>query len=161
MSDIDRDRRYKLDAEGVVRELARIGCIGNVTSTGSESYDRCFIVDSEGFSVGRITIFEGVYHHTKWYFKEYGDLVGTDRLITQWEYLLTTNKTLNDWDYDSLVYLAKQAQQEDYDAKKQWRVDNPPKLKSNGKKGRRRALQYKNLRMFIKQLMYVHFEEKT
>jgi hypothetical protein len=136
-------------------KLKMIGLTYRTSNTGHPDYQRIFVVDKGGVSLGRITIFEGKYDHIKWYWREYGDVNRSDYYIQAWALLLQHNEVLTKEVWEKVLQEAKEMQQQDMENKRQWRKDNPPKVMANGKTGRRRALKEKNIRSFIQEILKV------
>lgn len=131
-----------MNAKDLQWQFDLLDCKVNVVKTGHDSYVRGFIVDPRGVSIGRATIHCGELSHIKWYWREYGDLVESDFIMTQWRYLQHCGRVLSRNQYDAIVTTAEQLQKEDYDSK----VEHRKTLKVK----KRKSIQGKNIRSFIK-----------
>lgn len=128
--------------------LQELGHTVSFVTTGHADYVRGFVLDKEGVTLGRITVYQGEYDHIKWYWRGHGGLCESDYIIFAWRHFLDTGKVLTRERYDGLIHQAEELQQADYDRKVQWRRDN---LYTGN--GRRRRLQRRNIRMFMGELL--------
>lgn len=126
-------------------EAARIFGLFNHTlsikSTKDIHYERGFIIDPRGVTLGRMTIIDGCYDHIKWYWRAYGPIDPSDFIINAWALYLSTGNILTKERWKFLIRRAKVLQRKDYEKKLEWRNAHP------GKK--RKGLKYKNIRMFL------------
>jgi hypothetical protein len=146
-----------VNIEQTSQKLALIGLKANVQQTGHPDYTRIFVIDKEGVSLGRITIFRGAYDHIKWY-SGIIDAHSVDqwRPTVEWDMLLQTGNILTDetWERakrDALVMQAKEIER-----LKQWRRDNPARINSLGKHARRRAIERPSQKKCIRELLKLH-----
>ena len=131
-----------------VKKFDRLDCSIVILQTGHPDYIRG-IVTKDGISLGRITFKDGVYDHIKWYWRQYGYLNSSDKLIFFWNHIQKYYEVLSDVRYDQLVIKAEQLYKEDYAAKLLWRQNN---AKKNG--GHRAKLTGKSVRGFLRELLH-------
>lgn len=135
-------------------KLALIGLRGSVQGTGSADYTRIFVIDARNVTLGRITIYKGVYDHIKWYdgiIQAYD--VDQRRPTMAWDLLLQHGKVLTDEMWSSIKISAQHLQEQEIERLKQWRRDNPAKLDHNGIEKRRRAIKGPSLMKCIRLMM--------
>lgn len=121
-----------MNKQQILEALGRLGLNYELQLTGSPRYERCFIKlyrpDSDiPISLGRITILDGKYDHTKWYADSHDNINEWTFYQTQWNYLLMTDQVLTRKQYDAALTKAQAVAQAKHDAAKQWRAEHPKK----------------------------------
>lgn len=142
-----------MDQKAIAEGFALIGHTVNFISTGDLRYVRGFIISPNGITLGRITVYKGQYDHTKWYWRGEGFLNSSDYLKYAWEHYLRTQHMLSEEEFDTIVHKAAVLRQADLDAKKQWRRENPLTQQQKARGSKRKALQGKDIRRFIEELL--------
>ena len=124
-----------------IAKLAMIGLDGKFQGTGHADYARVYVMQGT-VTLGRITIYKGVYDHIKWYdgiIQAYD--VDQSRPTMAWDLLLQHGKVLTDEMWSSIKISAQHLQEREIERLKQWRRDNPAGLDHNGVQKRRRAIK--------------------
>lgn len=124
-----------LSAATVLDRLKQIGLNGKLSKTGHVDYERVFVLDPAGVSIGRMTIFRGEYSHTKWYVKKAnftGCLRDNEIYVLMWEWFerlgrqLSTEEIFKAWD------MAEAESDQIHRDRLQWRALNlSPKTRKN------------------------------
>lgn len=135
-------------------KLALIGLRGKVQTTGHPDYVRIYVLDAQGVTLGRISIFQGAYSHIKWYsgiIEAYN--VDQRRPTLAWDMLLQTGQVLTDTMWSSIKVTAQRMQEEETRKLELWRIANPPALDHLGKPKRRRSIKGPSIMKCIRQVM--------
>lgn len=121
----------------------------NVVKVG-QGWMRVFLIDPRGCSLGRAMFRHDVYSHTKLYLENtnHPQIMDYDYSMASWWVALQWKRVLMPNEWTMWCAEAKRKQQAEYNAKVLRRAENPhPKGK------RRRALQRRNLRSYIHELI--------
>lgn len=133
--------------------LAKVGLKVAIVGTGHEDYQRGFITDPEGVSIGRMTIYRGFYDHIKWYWNpmRYGpheELRDVDYYGLAAELVLSHNIVLTKADFQQMARAAKVKQQADLQ-KRLGARKLLPTHSAQGNKIKRKGITGKNIRCFM------------
>jgi len=138
-----------MDFNETLNKLNEIDLRGNLLPTGDPRYKRIFITNSDGCTIGRITILDGKYSHVKWYWKQYGDIIESDYYIFAWDVLLYQNRIMSENEFSDILEIAEKMRSMDIERKKIWRIENP-KIGNNEK---RKSITGKSIRSLVCQIL--------
>lgn len=59
----------ELNTKVITNLISKCGCKHRVSGTGNSHYSRIYLLESDGITqFGRVTMYDGVYSHTKYYY---------------------------------------------------------------------------------------------
>lgn len=135
----------------VLHNLSRIGLRGEARCTQNPDYMRVFVLDSEGVTVGRITMFQGTYNHFKWYGSKIAwgtePLLPNERIPYMWQGVAQYDRVITDEEWNAALEEGWRLARKSYEEKLAWREANPPKKK-------RGRLDPPNPRRYLGQLLF-------
>ena len=113
-----------ITAQDFVEILKDIGLKGYVKRTSHQDYQRVFVIDKKGVTLGRSTIYRGFYSHTKWYGEKFfgGYFVKESVLLGV---RLATGRAPSEEEYKAATKVCRNRAQQRYDEKLRWREENP------------------------------------
>lgn len=113
------------------------------------NWSRVFVTNSRGCQIARIGFEKDKLYFIKNYKRDYHtEVCETDFIMMRMEKYLADGLYLDKREFRKLINKAFMIQKSDYQQKRIWRINNPKTGKN-----RRRALQKKNVRMILKNLI--------